>query len=81
MRKATITFRTDVERRDALDALASNQQRNRSFLINEALDNYLEVQRWQFEHIKQGLAELDRGEFVRHDEVKKQIANMRNRCI
>jgi len=79
MTKATITFRTDTERREALDTLAASQQRNRSFLINEALDNYLDVQHWQIEHIKQGLADMDRGDFVNHGEVKQQIDKMRAR--
>ena len=80
MPKTSITFRTDVARREALDVLAASQQRNRSFLINEALDHYLEVQRWQIEHIKKGLAELDRGEYVTHEQIKKDIAKMRDRC-
>jgi len=80
MSKTTITFRTDAERKTALDALASSQQRNRSFLINEALDNYLDVQRWHIQHIKEGIAALDRGDTVSHEEVQKQIDNMRAQC-
>jgi len=80
MSKTTITFRTDAERRDALDILAANQKRNRSFLINEALDNYLDVQRWQLEHIKKGIAAADRGEFASPDEVKEKFAELRAQC-
>jgi len=80
MSKTTITFRTDAERKTALDALASSQQRNRSFLINEALDNYLEVQRWQIEHIKEGIAAADRGDFVSPEDMKDTFAELRARC-
>lgn len=80
MSKVTITFRTNIDRREALDALAASQQRNRSFLINEALDNYLEVQQWQIEHIKQGLAAADRGDFVSPKDMKKTFADLRSKC-
>ncbi len=80
MSKATITFRTDTDRREALDALAVSQKRNRSFLINEALDNYLDVQQWQIKHIKQGLAAADRGDFVSQEDMKKTFAELRARC-
>ncbi|PHR56771.1 MAG: CopG family transcriptional regulator [Robiginitomaculum sp.] len=80
MSKSTITFRTDTERRDTLDALAASRQRNRSFLINEAIDNYLEIQKWHIEHIKQALAELDRGEFVSQEDMRETFAELRARC-
>ena len=80
MSKTTITFRTDAERKEALDILASSQQRNRSFLINEAIDNYLEVQKWQIEHIKAGIAAADRGDFVSPEDMKATFADLRSRC-
>ena len=80
MSKTTISFRTDETRKDALDTIAKQQQRDRSFLINEALDNYLDVYQWQIEHIKKGIAELDRGEFVTHEEAKKTFSDLRARC-
>lgn len=47
--------------------------RDRSYIINQALDNYLELQRWQIEHIQKALAEADRGEFIPHDDVMKNV--------
>jgi predicted transcriptional regulator len=80
MSKTSISFRTDTEVRDELDALAKNQQRNRSFLINEALNNYLDLQRWQIEHIQKGLDAADRGEFVSNEEMKAKFAELKARC-
>lgn len=80
MSKTTISFRTDETRKDALDTIAKQQQRDRSFLINEALDNYLDVYQWQIEHIKKGIAAADRGEFVSQEEVDAKFAELRARC-
>jgi predicted transcriptional regulator len=80
MSKTTISFRTDEARKAALDELASSQQRDRSFLINEALDNYLDVQRWQIEHIRKGMAEADSGEFVSPEDMAETFADLSSRC-
>jgi predicted transcriptional regulator len=69
MAKATLSFRTDEDRRDRLDRLAAARRRDRSFLINEALDQYLELQDWQEAQIRAGLEEARRGETVPHAEV------------
>lgn len=80
MSKTTISFRTDETRKDALDTIAKQQQRDRSFLINEALDNYLDVYQWQVEHIKKGIAAADRGEFASQEEVDAKFAELRAQC-
>ena len=41
----TVSFRTDMKKVKALDALASEQDRDRSYLLNQAIDNYLDLQR------------------------------------
>lgn len=56
--------------RKALDRIAKAQNRDRSFIINEAVRNYLELQEWQVAKIKQGLREADAGKFVSEDEVR-----------
>jgi len=40
----TVTFRMDSKKVQALDALASLCDRDRSYLLNEAVDNYLDLQ-------------------------------------
>jgi predicted transcriptional regulator len=39
----TISFRADAEKIDTLDSLAAAQDRPRSYLINEAITNYIEL--------------------------------------
>jgi len=71
--------RVEDNTRSALDALADALDRDRSYLVNEALDAYLETHRWQVEHIKQGLREADAGQFVDERQVRKIIARLRRK--
>jgi predicted transcriptional regulator len=68
--KKTVSFRLETEKVAALDKLAKAQTRDRTFLLNEAVDAYLEVQRWQIEHIQKGLRQADAGMGADHEEVR-----------
>ena len=61
---AAFTIRLDDEMLAKLDALAADTERSRSWLATKAIENYVELNAWQVEQIKAGLAEADRGEFV-----------------
>ena len=77
MRKQTITFRVDAQKRKALDAVAAGIDRDRSYVLNEAVSNYLEVHQWQTAHIKEGLRQADAGEFAKESEVSSAFARWR----
>jgi predicted transcriptional regulator len=81
MSKETISFRIEGEKRAAVDELAAAVDRDRSAIINEAIDAYLELHHWQVEHIKRALAEAERGGAgVPHDEVFNRLrARIENR--
>jgi len=66
----TITVRLDKAVKKRLEAAAARVRRSKSFLAAEAIEEYLAVQDWQVEAIKQGIAAADRGETVPHDRVK-----------
>ena len=68
--RKTISFRIEPEKVAALDKLAKVQTRDRTFLLNEAVDAYLEVQRWQIEHIQEGLRQADAGMGADHEKVR-----------
>jgi predicted transcriptional regulator len=80
MTKATMSFRTDESIRTRLDTLAETQRRDRSFLINEAIEQYLELNDWQEARIRAGIEEADRGEFATEEEVEAVFAKWRNAC-
>lgn len=61
---AAFTIRLDDETLAKLDALAADTDRSRNWIATKAIENYVELNAWQIEQIKAGLAEADRGEFV-----------------
>ncbi|HEY1402014.1 MAG TPA: ribbon-helix-helix protein, CopG family [Terriglobales bacterium] len=65
----TISFRADAEKIDALDSLAVAQDRPRSYLINEAITNYIELQSYQDALVRKGLEEARKGRVVNHEEL------------
>ena len=66
-----VTFRMQEEKKLLIDELAVAQDRDRSYIINKALDTYLEVMKWQLAHIKEGLRQAEAGKFATDDEVSK----------
>ncbi len=79
MAKETMTVRLEPETRDALDAIAATLDRDRSYVVNQALAAYVETHRWQVEHIQKGLREANAGKFVSHANVNKVIARLRRK--
>lgn len=74
-----VSFRADSKKIEALDALASVQDRDRSYLLNQAVDNYLDLQQYHLELIENGIREADAGDLVDHSEVKKMISRLRQK--
>jgi len=69
----TISFRADAEKIDTLDSLAAAQDRPRSYLINEAITNYIEMHAYQDALVRKGLEEMRKGRVVSHEEVVKRL--------
>lgn len=79
MRRETITFRLDAEKKKALDIIAAGLDRDRSYVLNEAVRSYLEIYRWQVAHIKEGLRQADAGDFVSDSAVAGAFEKWRKR--
>ena len=78
MDKATVvTFRLPTAKKKALDSIAEGLDRDRSYVLNEAVDNFLEMHRWQIEQIKKGMAEAKAGKFAPEEEVAEAFARFR----
>jgi predicted transcriptional regulator len=69
----TISFRADADKIDALDSLAEAQNRPRSYLINEAITNYIEMHAYQDALVRAGLQDMRKGRLVSHEEVVKRL--------
>ena len=77
MGKTTITFRLDADKREGLDAIAKASDRDRSYVLNEAIDLYLDVHQWQIEHIEKGLRQAKARQFAGEAEVRKAFDRWR----
>jgi RHH-type transcriptional regulator, rel operon repressor / antitoxin RelB len=71
LKAASLTVRVKPETRTRLDALARVTRRSKSFVIEEALEQYLAVNEWQIQGIQESLAAADSpdAEWVDHDGV------------
>jgi predicted transcriptional regulator len=77
MEKQTISFRLEVDKVSALDTLAKSLDRDRSYLLGEAVQAYLDTQQWQLEQIRAGIAEADAGRVVDHRRVRAMASRWR----
>jgi predicted transcriptional regulator len=69
----TVSFRTAAKKIDVLDSLAAAQDRSRSYLINEAITNYIELHAYQDGLVRKGLGEMRTNRVVSHDQVVKRL--------
>ena len=69
----TISFRAVAEKIDTLDSLAAAQDRSRSYLINEAITNYIDLHAYQYALVQNGLEEMRTGRVVSHAEGVKRL--------
>ncbi len=67
MKTETVRVNEDVLCR--VDGLAKVLTRSRSWVINQAIDRYLEYEEWFIKEVKDGLAEVERGEIATDEEV------------
>jgi len=79
MDKQTVSFRLESEKVSALDALANSLDRDRTYLLAEAVQAYLDTQQWHLEQIRAGIAEADAGQVIDHHRVKAMASRWRRR--
>lgn len=77
---AAFTIRLDDETLAKLDALAADTDRSRNWLATKAIENYIELNAWQIERIKEGIAQADRGEFATEEVVEAVFAKYRTKA-
>jgi predicted transcriptional regulator len=70
MEKQTLTFRANRKKVKALDRLAQSMDRDRSYLLNEAVDQYLSVHEYHLRQIPDGLAQAQAGKLLDYEQVK-----------
>ncbi len=72
-KKKIISFRADENKCKTLDKVASSIGEDRTYILNQAMNNILDIYAWQIEHIKQGVKEADTDEFVDEKQWRKSL--------
>ena len=66
-----ISFAPELEAR--LNQIASQTGKGPDEVVRELVANYLDHDEWVRQEVAKGLASLDRGKFVSHDDVRRQM--------
>jgi predicted transcriptional regulator len=69
----TVTFRINGEKVDKLDSYAAQDERDRSYLLNEAITRYLEARDFQVARIEEGIRQADAGQLLDHKDVMSRL--------
>ena len=65
----TVTVRLPLKVKKRLDSLADATARSRSWLAQDALIQYLDLNEWQIREIEAGIREADAGDYASEAEV------------
>ena len=76
MAREIMTVRVDPQTRETLDGIAAALDRDRTYVVNQALEAYIDVHQWQIDHIRQGLREAKAGKFASEAQVNKVMARL-----
>jgi predicted transcriptional regulator len=69
----TISFRIAPEKVAALDLIAKAMDRDRSYLLNEAVENYLSEQQRFAAMVEKGREDIRNGRTFDHEEVERLV--------
>ena len=69
----SVTFELDDETLQTLDRLAERTERSRDDLISQAVQDYLALQGWQIDKIREGIAAAERGDFANEEEIARIV--------
>ena len=67
---ATMTIRLEPALKQRLDHLAEATQRSKSFLAAQAIREFVDLNEWQVQEIRDALAEADSEDFASDDLVR-----------
>jgi predicted transcriptional regulator len=68
-----VSVRLQPELNNQVAALASAMDRPKSWVIEQAIENYVALQAWQLAAIDEGLRAADEGRVVGHEEVEAWV--------
>jgi predicted transcriptional regulator len=69
----SLSFRTEEQIKEKLDQAAKAQYRNRNWVINEAIQAYLDLHQWQLAEIDAGIADSNAGKDYTTAELRTRL--------
>ncbi|WP_236848126.1 CopG family ribbon-helix-helix protein [Chlorobaculum limnaeum] len=66
-----MSFKIPAGMKKRVDLLAEATRRSRTFVIEEAIEQYLTTNEWQVQSIQAGLNDLDNGRVLSQEEMEK----------
>ena len=71
----TLTIRIDEETKEKLDNLAKATARTKSYIVGNAIKEFLETNEWQIKSIKESVERANRenAKFIDHEKVSKWL--------
>lgn len=73
----TVSFRIDRDKKAQLDILAKSMDRDRSYILNQAVDDFIALHQHQIAQINEGIAAADAGDFATDHEMAEAAAKWR----
>lgn len=74
--RATVTFHTTPETKARLEKLATVTKRSKSWLTNEAVEQYLAAEEAFVSAVEEGLAEAETGARIPHSEASTYLRSL-----
>ena len=75
----TISFRMDAGKVETLDEIAIQVRRDRTFLLNEAVDAWLDLHEYQRRLVDAGKQAAEEGRYVGNAEMRQRLAVLKKR--
>jgi len=71
---ATMSIRLDQQLKSRLEKIAKVTHRSKSYLASQAVKEFIELNEWQIQEIKEAIKEADAGDFATDGEVQEITA-------
>jgi predicted transcriptional regulator len=71
-----VEVRLEPEVEAKLARIASEQGRDAETLVSEAVKRFVDYDEWFLREVEKGLAQIDRGETMSHDEVGARVEKL-----
>ncbi len=66
-KREQVSFKLDTNTKRRLEALAAATRRTKTFVLEEAINHYLDLNEWQIKSIEEGLEDARAGRIITHE--------------